>query len=272
RAAGPAGMISEPELVGGQAVPAPRRDDDPPGAWRAGAPDPAAPDDPEAPPETIAADGLPPHRRPWVWGLCGALLASAGWAAWIQLDHSAGPDLRGYRVSRNLCLDAELPALSAALGTERLPKAVVDERETVDRSFCMVELTPEGKNGREAISATTKHATVDISYVLHRKTDPGPEFEAIATGPASAMGPTYTAKLVPDLGERAYVLRDAAGNSLQLMVLDGQAVITAEVQAFTEFGTGPGAGNQYVHEPLEPDVVEPALVADIRDLMTKLSK
>ena len=265
-------MISEPELVGGQAVPAPRFGTDPSERSPAGVPDPDAPDDASVAPETITADGMPSQRRPWVWGLCGALLASAGWAAWLQVDHSAGPDLRGYRVSRNLCLDAELPALSAALGTERLPKAVVDERESVDRSFCLVELTPAGKNGQQAISATTKHATVDISYVLHRTTDPGPEFEAIATGPASAMGPTYTAKLVPHLGERAYLLTDATGNSVQLMVLDGQAVITAEVQAFTEFGTGPGAGNQYVNESLARDVVEPALVGDIRDLMATLSK
>ena len=283
-------MISEPELEGEQAgdeqsLPAPRAGADssglPPGAGseRDGDRD----EDTEAR-ETLAGAGgraLPARRAALVWALGGALVASGAWLGGLYAYRHTGPDMRGYRVSRNLCLDADLTALSAILGTKRSPHAAVAEDPALDQAVCSVDMGPapsgsgpfgeEPGDGPAPDAQATTHSDVDVHYTLHRKTDPEPEFDAALTGPAPD-GVTYHQRLVPDLGERAYVVTDSLGNTTQLKILDGQAEFTIDVKRFTEYGHGSGAGNQYMMAPADPALALPAVVHDAKELLTRLRR
>lgn len=261
-------MISEPELEGElpahATVPAQRG--------------------PEQTAETLGPDGTPLipgpplRRRPWVWGLTGVLVTSAVWAGGLWAYDRAGPDLQGYGVSRNLCLDADLAALSAALGKKRDPFAAVGEDEALDQAVCTVNLVrrpapkPPEHEGRPA---PTVRAYAEITYTLHKKTDPGPQFDASLIEPADQGAGTQTLKLVPEVGERAYLVSRPGDESPTLEVLDGQAVLSLSVGQVTEYNDvdplNPG------FESDDQDIVhlgglETAMVEDMLALMDELKK
>ncbi|MFE1960068.1 hypothetical protein [Streptomyces sp. NPDC059479] len=257
-------MISEPELEDPEngprvmpSVPAPRVGDGPQ-APPAGTPGQAAA------PETIAGrrprrllSRLPSQRAPWLWALGGAVVASAVWAGGLYAYGPAGPDLGGYRISRNLCLDAELPALSASLGKPQFPRAAVDEQLAIDRAHCTLTLMGSG---------------VDINYTLHKRTDPGPEFDATVTQLAPGGAPERRVMRIPDLGERAYLVTDPSRDTRELKVLDGQAVLTVAVSHSVNYTVDPATGEYQVPERADFSGIEPAMVEDLRDLMDALKQ
>ncbi|MGW8950179.1 hypothetical protein [Streptomyces sp. NPDC055709] len=201
-------MISEPELVGGTVVPAPRTGDVVAGG-------------------TGSSDGPPPtaparSRRPWLWALGGAVAASAVWAGGLYAYEHRAADLGGYRVSRNLCLDAEFTALGGALGSKNKKEITtsVAENVTLDRSYCDFQLGRKSDGLDYAVS---------ITYKLHKETDPEAEFDALHL-PAAGDGDLRRAERVEGLGERAYVLVPAEEFPvLELVVLDGRAVFRVDV-------------------------------------------
>ncbi|MET7618329.1 hypothetical protein [Streptomyces sp. NPDC005408] len=261
-------MISEPELVGEEQ---PLGDAEIPRQHGGGA-DAADTDAADsAMPETIAgtATGVPAWRsRPaWVWALGGALVASALWAGGVYAYKSRDPDLGGYRVSRNLCLETELKALSTAIGKVESRTPMGREHTSLDVAYCWAGLTPSDQpapkpdeNGPEAATAE-----VYFTYELHKKTDPGPEFDA-GVGMQGIYGDEgVRLERVEGLGERAYfVLDDTSDDVPTLHVLDGQAVLTLDVQP-----VGPDdTDGETPHEDLSG--IRPFMIEDMRDLMAKL--
>ncbi|MEU1893210.1 hypothetical protein [Streptomyces pristinaespiralis] len=258
-------MISEPELVpeghfGAAELPGQR---------------PAADD-------MVAGDQEPagPRRAlpAWLWALGGAVVASAVWAAGLYVYSTAGPDLGGYRAGRNLCVDAELKALSAAIG-ERVDQGSAwrSAHETLDDASCYIEMRPQGyelptdEDGNELGALPS----VSVGYTLHKKTDPGPEFEGMmaarhaavedtAVDDASVDDPagdgTTALRRVDGLGELAFVVRDSGGITLE--VLDGQAVLSLSTSSDWDVDTG---------EPLtDVNDFEPMLIEDMRALLARL--
>ncbi|MFD7899669.1 hypothetical protein [Streptomyces sp. NPDC059743] len=272
-------MISEPELEDTEngpqvmpSVPAPRTGDGPQ-APPAGTPGQAAA------PETIAGrrprrllSRLPSQRAPWLWALGGAVVASAVWAAGLYAYGPAGPDLGGYRISRNLCLDAELPALSAFLGKPQLPRAAVDEQLAIDRAYCTLTLMGSRRDEAKNDSGPVPYTGVDINYTLHKRTDPGPEFDATVTQLAPGGAPERRVMRIPDLGERAYLVTDPSRDTRELKVLDGQAVLTIAVSHSVNYTVDPATGEYQVPEPADFSGIEPAMVEDMRDLMDALKR
>ncbi|QHY97884.1 hypothetical protein SSPS47_22495 [Streptomyces sp. S4.7] len=258
-------MISEPELEGELSAPATV----------------PAPRGPEHPAETMGAEGSPLipgpplRRRPWVWGLTGVLVTSAVWAGSLWAYDRAGPDLQGYGVSRNLCLDADLAALSAVLGKKRDPFAAVGEDKALDQAVCTVNLAPERPPRSEGHRGPTVRAYAEITYTLHKKTDPGPQFDASLVEPADQGAGEQILKLVPEVGERAYLVSRPGDESPSLEVLDGQAVLSLSVGQVTEYNDA---------DPLNPGFesddrgivhlggLEPAMVEDMLALMDELKK
>ncbi|MFF3749806.1 hypothetical protein ACFYYH_04990 [Streptomyces sp. NPDC002018] len=225
--------------------------------------------------ETISGQGLPrvPSRRgPWLWALGGAVVSSAVWAAGLYAYGTAGPDLGGYRVSANLCLDAELPALSGLLGKRQFPMAAVDEQLAIDRASCTLALTTGRRNEVKNDTRPVPYTRVDIEYARHKRTDPGPEFDATVTRLAPEGALERRVLRIPDLGERAYLVTDPSGESPELKVLDGQAVLTIAVNRVANYAADPVTG--HVREPERPDFsgVEPAMIEDMRDLMAALKR
>ncbi|WP_066943705.1 hypothetical protein [Streptomyces lushanensis] len=258
-------MISEPELEGTENGPPP---------LMPSVPAPRAGDGVQAPPaagpETIAGrrpPWLPPRSAPWPWALGGAVAASAVWAAGLYAYGPAGPDLGGYGISRNLCRDAELPAIATVLGKRRYPRAAVDEQLAIDRAHCSVTLIAAGRD-----SGPAAYTGVDVDYSLHKRTDPGPEFDATVTRLAPDGAPERRVMRIPDLGERAYLVTDPSRDEPELKVLDGQAVLTIAVRHVVKYTANPTTGEYEVPEPADFSGIESAMVEDMRDLMDALKK
>ncbi|MEU7024762.1 hypothetical protein ABZ990_29595 [Streptomyces sp. NPDC046203] len=231
-------MISEPELV-----------DDP-------GPDPAA---------TGARDTLDTQdtqdvprrarsRRPWLWAVGGAVVASAVWAGGLFVYDWAGPGLGGYRTDRDPCRVARLDGLASVLGSEkgegsRPPQK--REHSALFRWNCSVRLAG-GPGAYDVV----------IDYELHRKTDPGPELDARMTD----LGYERT----EGLGDVSYV--DGGGErSITLVVRDGQAVLRMFVMTEGSLADRGSASEDDPEAPeVDPDALRTHTFADMRQLMSAL--
>ena len=247
-------MISEPELVG---------EDEPFGV--AEIPGPRA--ELNADPETVGADDVSRVRRPplksWLWALGGAVAASAVWAGGLYAYERPDPDVGAYRTSRNLCVETELKALSTALGKTETPTPTGREHEGLDVASCWITL----RDSTRKQSAESMPASAFLTYTLHKKTDPGPEFEASVGSQTTALfGGETQVKLerVQELGERAFFAQSEGDDSPVLHVLDGQAVLTLGVLA----GSSPGSDGQ--EAPTDLSGIKPFMIEDMRTLMAKL--
>ncbi|MFI8999835.1 hypothetical protein [Streptomyces sp. NPDC053541] len=237
-------MISEPELVGGPAFP-----------------EPAGPTGPAiAPPPPPGPDGPPAaarRRRPWLWALGGAVAASAVWGAGLtayqRTTASDGPDLRGYRAT-DPCAAGAFHGLSSALGRRagNTNTAELDE-PGLYRANCVVSL-----------QGTPVSYDVEVTYNLHRATDPRPEFEALMHDPLIGGGDR-----IDGIGDLAF-LNDTDSSAMVLDVVDGQAELRLRVGAVVEWN---GEGEQPPEPPkLDPAALRTYLVEDAKELMTALRK
>ncbi|MFE2944993.1 hypothetical protein ACFXKG_39080 [Streptomyces sp. NPDC059255] len=269
-------MISEPELTG--------EDDDSGQGTRGGHPvvgargapgrygteGGRAPTGPAVEAETLTGTS-PRHRPPWLWAFGGALAASALWAGGLSAYRLTGPDLRGYEATSDLCEAAELAALTTTVGPKLRPTAGTDRHPAVDRARCQVEFgerePPEdgGEPGRIWVRAEAV-----IRYTLHKETDPGPEFEAEAAGPAFD-GPA-TSKRIPGLGDQAFLVRAAHNGDAELHVLDGAAAFEIKVYGTAYSTVDPTTGQFVDMKPLDLSALEPELIEDMRALMAALKK
>ncbi|TXS56699.1 hypothetical protein [Streptomyces sp. t39] len=248
-------MISEPELVGGDPFGAP-------GSGRAlGGP---------PPPDALGTgpEGEVPARRTrpaWLWAIGGAAAASVLWAGGLYGYTALGPDLGGYRATGNLCTETELKGASSALGTPRKEESTHQEsrHETLDHAYCSVYLEPTGyepdtdEEGNEVWSLPS----VDITYTLHRKTDPGPEFDGVVLSRNEGLGRAHEPRRLSGLGERAYVF-EQTGDGVVIEVLDGQATFSL----WASGGVDPETGEQIG----DASDIEALLVDDLRALMERL--
>ncbi|MFC8277747.1 hypothetical protein ACFUJR_35480 [Streptomyces sp. NPDC057271] len=231
-------MISEPELTGGDDFPAAQVLD----------PESPEPREPRA-----------PHpRRPWLWALGGAVVASAVWAGGLhayERSRDGGPDLGGYRTVDSLCEIVELKALSVVLGAKSVAHDTRTETHpALDRSVCFATMG----------SAETGYS-VQVSYALHKVTDPGPEFEALRAFWWPDTEP------VDGLGERAYVHAEASGDSAGIRVLDGQAEL--EISFSSQQAWDPDEEEPTTStEKVDLSGIETVLAQDATALMAALKK
>ncbi|WP_354597091.1 hypothetical protein R1Y80_13225 [Streptomyces sp. JL1001] len=208
-------MISEPELVG----------EDGPGSSS----DVVSGFDQEQGP----AAGRRRRGHGALWGVAGALAASAVWAAAVfgyGLGGDGKPDSRGYRVASDSCAAMELKALSKAVGQPVAePATELDgiEHPALHRISCTVNFTaavlkvPGGEE--DSGWATGYHAS--LTAELHKETDPRPEFEASSTLTEFDGTGVDRVERVPDLGDLAYLLV-MEDESMSVRVVDGGAVVT----------------------------------------------
>jgi hypothetical protein len=293
-------VISEPELEGedwpprpgdrpGAAAGVPRQrgggPGNPPGFGGHGAAAESGPADSGGPAgrgagPVVVAGGIPepvPRKAALAWGLWGAVAASVLWGAGLTLYHSHGPDLGGYGPERNLCLDAPLSALSKVFGQAEAPEAASDETAAVDSAVCQADLgtAPAGSPFHSLPAVTVGdgggvRSLVSVRYVLHRSTDPAPEFDALPE-PKSPGWALHMVR-VPDLGSRAYLITDTVGEMPPtLRVLDGRAEFTLTVSVYSSYDGRRAAAADvrpvYVASRLVADALAPAMTDDMRALM-----
>ncbi|MFD4018637.1 hypothetical protein [Streptomyces sindenensis] len=207
-------MISEPELVG----------EDGPGS----SPDVVSGFDQEQGP--VAGGRRRGHGA--LWGVAGALTASAVWAAAVfgyGIGGDGKPDARGYRVESDSCAGMELKELATALGAPPAePATELDgiEHPALHRIRCTVDFTtavlraPDGDEG----SGWSTGYQASLTAELHKETDPRPEFEAGTTLTEIDGTGVDRVERVPDLGDLAYLLV-MEDESMSVRVVDGGAVV-----------------------------------------------
>ncbi|MEU3602171.1 hypothetical protein ABZ714_26155 [Streptomyces sp. NPDC006798] len=265
-------MITEPELVGGDEPERPR-------AWHAGpgerVPDGDPAEHPPAEDVTHGGEGGGSRWRApgkgWQWALGGALLASVLWAGGLyaySATTDGDPDTGPYRAVDDLCQVATLPKLTEVLG-EKAPTRFDEEyrHPARDQSVCNMELVlkpgevPAGlTTGNPAQDDLALTTNVMIVYTLHKKTDPGPEFDAAVAAEAKQM--TREPERLEGLGERAYLIDDD-GMYTTLHILDGQAVIELTSDTYrTEKENGNGVA--------QPVKRRGPLIEDARTLLKEL--
>ncbi|MGW1206628.1 hypothetical protein [Streptomyces cyaneofuscatus] len=249
-------MISEPELIGEFG--------------------------PEHRPEAVGGfDHRPPtgHRRGHglLWAVAGALTASAVWATTV-FGYGNGiaerPDARGYQLGGRSCSALQLKALTASVGQREEGPALAPgriEHPALDRIRCLLALTsPEDSDTYD--KGWSLYVQAELTAELHKGTDPRSEFEAREAPSVLAGGEEKPAELVPNLGDRAYLLVD--DDASRLSVLDGAAVITLTSTATMNY-SGPEEV-EGAEEPEEwpatpaPEAFHADLISDMRDVMKAL--
>ncbi|MEU1366546.1 hypothetical protein ABZ454_10460 [Streptomyces sp. NPDC005803] len=255
-------MISEPEMAGE------------PGAY--------------ADRETLDLAGRPPAEergprppRPWArwrWALGGAVAASALWgtALFALAPGDRMPDLHGYGLDEDPCATVRLKSLSAALGP-REPAAATESgvlrHAALDRSQCFISLRQETGPQEEEKGWSLQYA-VGLTVALHKETDPRVEFEAGRNATELGVDPETRVEMVPDLGDKAYLLSLVNGES-ELRVLEGGAVLSLRLMVSSLYRDEGREDGQAEHgDEEEPDTApyRPAMISDMRDLMELLKR
>ncbi|MFI8386168.1 hypothetical protein [Streptomyces sp. NPDC085540] len=224
--------------------------------WQTEALEPARSADGSAPRERATGG---PGRRPWLWALGGAVVASAVWGGGLYAfgDRTAEPE-SSYRASKNLCQDFKAQALSGITGDmhSKKPLNLESDHPAVYAARCGLENA--GKDG------VAPDFEVVAQVALHKKTDPSAEFDAPDLRTLAYMGGVRTAA-VPGLGERAVMNVTSGDWLLVLKVLDGGAVFTVEASASTY-------AEKNGRPATDVDAVQAAMIEDMRELMSTLKK
>ncbi|MFC4034335.1 hypothetical protein ACFO3J_23070 [Streptomyces polygonati] len=246
-----------------------------------------------APPADLLSDedrhspGLArPKPRPWVWGLGGAVLASAVWGAALQgvgYGRTALPDLHGFHIRGTLCTPSIMEPLTDNVTSGRIAAEEPEIREgpALDHIACsFASSLPTGDGWATAYA-------VSVTVDLHKKTDPRAEFEATYDPRASAaaskeIGDTVfypdansVTRPYPGLGDLAYA--DDGRTHESLSVLFGGAVISVTVDAINTW-TAPGRmptdadGSPERPYLVDSSSIRPFLAPTVRHLMGVLSE
>ncbi|GAA5023153.1 hypothetical protein [Streptomyces siamensis] len=215
-------------------------------------------------------------RRPWAWALGGAAAASAFWAASV-LVFGLGqqePDIGGYRLTKDSCRAVRLVSLAAAIAPRSsgdLTDSGLLKHSALDQVQCSIHLRDEVAEDGPG-SGWSIDYTVGISVALHKKTDPGTEFEALRRVSDLGVVPEANVKSAPYVGEKAYLITRDLGNT-ELRVLEGGAVLVLKLSAVPSY-LDDGSGEEAGDGPDSPDLsaYQPAMVNDMRDLMSDLKQ
>ncbi|WP_156726012.1 hypothetical protein [Streptomyces apocyni] len=163
-----------------------------------------------------------------LWGLGGAVLASAIWAGTLFGTGNLGgdqADLRGYQFSANLCDTATYDSLLKRYKfkeTSTPTTRYASEQDALDQSHCTRNLVD--RESSSSYSSTYVYSTA----TWHKKADPGVEFASSyqAYEDRGTDDYTYEVKPVGDLGDEAYLItntrtKSERTSSIILAVRDG---------------------------------------------------
>ncbi|MFI9624083.1 hypothetical protein [Streptomyces sp. NPDC052042] len=215
------------------------------------------------------------ERRPWLWALGGAVVATALCASALFLYGFGDrkPDLHGYRLDEDPCPSLRLKSIGAAIGPRESaidsgPRIV--NHPALDQARCYIPL--RGPNGDEQPArGWSVEYRVEVTVTLHKQTDPRPEFEALRRVTDLAVAPEAKLETVPNLGDRAYLLT-VDDETSELRVLEGGAVFSLSLSVFSYYMDEDSSEELRDDEPDAPKASEyhSALISDMRGLMASL--
>ncbi|MFD0151410.1 hypothetical protein ACWGQ4_22310 [Streptomyces sp. NPDC055721] len=197
----------------------------------------------------------PRTRRPWLWALGGAVLASAVWGGGLyayEKRQPSGPDLGGYKSVQSLCETAEFKALAGVLGEPSgdALAAGMDDPAVFETSCPMMFGPPESG------------FSVSLKYTLHKVSDPGPEFAARAR---------YYELTTPidGIGEKAF-FDGRGGEGGEIRVLDGQ--VELELSVYRQYETDEEGNPLGDTKPIDLSGIEVPMTQDLLAVMAALKK
>jgi hypothetical protein len=178
------------------------------------------------------------RRRPWLWALAGMVMASALWAATLFVYGwgDPKPDMRGYQLAKDPCPSLRLESIGAAIAPRESTTAVDSgllNQAALDQIQCFIPLRPRAGAERARNGWSIDYA-VGITVALHKRIDPGVEFEARRRVTDFGVVPEAKVETVPGLGDKTYLLsRD--DNNAELRVLEGGAVLSLNLSVYTQY-------------------------------------
>jgi hypothetical protein len=213
---------------------------------------------------------------PWLWALGGAVAASVLWAGGLYVfAGERGPDQRGYRLAWSSCDKVPLTSLRQKLGKRDRATDSVDlfEDPAINRLECRMALRdPAVRRGDDEESGSVYQVTLHVEQ--HRRTDPGPEIQALLQSGRRGWGGFETEKLIPvkGLGDRAFFVNNyRSGPELELVAQDGGVLLTLQL-----YGRSSNVGPPGTDPPstAEPDLagLSKRMVADLREVMAVLKR
>ncbi|MBH5334798.1 hypothetical protein IHE55_08310 [Streptomyces pactum] len=158
----------------------------------------------------------PAGRKPWLWALGGAVAASAVWAGAVFATGGFGgdpdPELAGYAYTDDLCASSDFSAVTddgdyqkeePDDSDEKNPEHFGTEHAALDSMNCNIDFEPANADSDDYSSAWL-YSTAQ----LHKKTDPGPEFEATYRAYEDQKRGSYRYRLkeIKGLGDEAYLV------------------------------------------------------------------
>ncbi|MDX3434398.1 hypothetical protein PV664_36955 [Streptomyces sp. ME01-18a] len=182
------------------------------------------------------------------------------------------PDTHGYRLDQNPCPQLPLKSIGAAIA----PREPTTEFQSdllnhaaLDRIACVVPLRSPGTAEQPKIGWSVGYS-VGITVELHKKADPGAEFEARQRVTDDGFSPEVNLETVPNLGDKAFLVA-TDDNGMELRVLEGGAVLSLSLSTYTQFH-GEESGELPAGEGPVPDLAsyQAAMISDMRDLMSNL--
>ena len=212
---GPAGATSAPEMTGTGALGAMGAAAGPGGPVGAGGT--------AAPMGTVAPVGPSGRGKTnqrgripgWVWGVGGAVLASAVWGAAVIVNggfHSEpSANLAGYQFHQDICDVMDTGAFKEHYvpSDKDAEKSAHSTHAAQDMSTCSLRFKRQTDNDDydDHERGYSPSAYVDLSTIWHKRSDPSPEFEAQVKGRHQMRdNPKSTFNIidVDDVGEEAF--------------------------------------------------------------------
>ncbi|MCI3933428.1 hypothetical protein [Streptomyces sp. AN091965] len=245
----------------------------------------AQPPAPAGQPPAFPPQGPPPAAKrpvpPWVWGLGGAVVASAVWAGVLFAGGTLGggddeADLAGYHVQKNLCdavtIDAFKERYESRLGSD--PNSHYASRQQgLDVNNCNWSL-----KDKNASASDYSSVFVNSTAQWHKKSEPEGEFASLYKGfeDRSQGAYAYETKSVDGFGDEAFLVvekRSSTGSKtgpkefggMTLAVRDGW--FTFELQ-WSWYGSSTSGSSK---APSEQEV-EKMIKSDARDALAALKK
>jgi hypothetical protein len=212
-------------------------------------------------------------RRGWLWAGAGVVGASLIWVVILIITlvvrggtGGGGPDLRGYRYTDNLCAAVDTSAIQSAGFTrsDTGQKHAGTQHSARDDMTCSDELHRSG-------TLSYDNSTLFTEIILHKKTDPGPEFTAAGetAGSLRAGIDQPDVQKVSGIGDEAYVtVRKSAGDlgfDVALDVRDGWVTYSGSWYDF-------GSASSYSNPPVTTSEATDALKKSAAATLAKLRK
>lgn len=276
---GPAGATSAPEMAGTGAFGAVGGVVGPGGP--VGASGPAAPMGPVGPvgPSGPGNGGGQRGRIPgWVWGVGGAVLASAVWGAAVIVNggfHSEpSADLAGYQFHQDMCDVVDTGAFKEHYvpSDKDAEKSAHSTHAAQDVSTCSLRFKRDNNDDDydDYETGYSPTAYVDFSATWHKRSDPRPEFEAQVKG-RHQLRDTPKSKFnivdVDEVGEEAFLSteskEDGPLTGATLSIRDGWVEVQLTWYSYTTSRN---------REQLSEGDVKKMLVKSAQGTLTELKK